>query len=87
MYYSDSGREIYGICKANGIEYIVIHLDDFSSKFISRGIFLYEPLNRYIARIASEKKTFFLPSLDERKILYRLENDLIVKVDESTLLK
>lgn len=87
MYYSDSGREVYDICKANGIEYLVINLDDFSPKFISMGKFTDEPLNRNIVRIVSEKKTFFLFSLEERKILYRLDNDLVVKADESTLLK
>lgn len=86
IYYSDSGREAYELCKANGIEYLVIHLSDLSSEFITKGRYLYEPLNRPIARRIAEKKKFFLSSLDEKKILYRLNNDIVIKADAATLL-
>jgi hypothetical protein len=63
-YYAESPQKVIDFCSKYDISYLVINHDHYSTTYLSRGDFFYNPYNEKIIDITTSRSDFILPNVN-----------------------
>jgi len=83
-YYSESEKDIKEFCKKYDISYLVVNKNHFSSDYLKRGEFYFEPFNSYIKKIVRSKNSFALITICKKMSIFK-DSDICLVASKDIL--